>query len=67
MQPVIIKERCAAQPDICPPMKQCPQQAVYFVEDEDEPIGGRVEIDIDKCDGCGKCAEICCGSCIEMR
>ena len=67
MKPFIIKKRCAAQPDICPPMKECPMQAFSYVEDENEPIGGRIEIDLEKCDGCGKCVALCCGSCIEMR
>jgi formate hydrogenlyase subunit 6/NADH:ubiquinone oxidoreductase subunit I len=67
MIPFIVKERCAAQPEICPPMKACPKNAFLYVEDEDEPIGGRIEINLKKCDSCGKCAEICCGHCIEMR
>jgi NAD-dependent dihydropyrimidine dehydrogenase PreA subunit len=67
MIPYIIKEKCAAQPDICPPMKKCPQGAVYFTEDENEPVGGRIEIDMDKCDGCGICIDLCCGSCIGSR
>lgn len=67
MFPFIIKERCAAQPGICPPIRTCPQNAFVYVEDEDEPIGGRIEIDLEKCDSCGKCVAICCGHCIEMR
>jgi formate hydrogenlyase subunit 6/NADH:ubiquinone oxidoreductase subunit I len=67
MKPHIIKERCAADPRICPPMKDCPMQAFSYVEDDAEPIGGRVEIDLEKCSGCGLCADICCGSCIEMN
>ena len=67
MKPFIVKERCAAQPDICPPMKACPNSAFSYVEDEDEPIGGRIEIDLEKCGSCGKCVDICCGHCIEMR
>lgn len=67
MKPFIIKEKCAAQPDICPPMKECPNHSFSFTEDEDEPIGGRIEIDLEKCEGCGQCVSLCCGSCIEMR
>ena len=67
MRPFIVKEKCAAQPNICPPMKECPKGAFSFIEDEDEPIGGRVEIDLEKCDSCGKCVNDCCGNCIEMR
>lgn len=67
MRPFIIKEKCAAQPDICPPMKECPNHSFSFTEDEDEPIGGRIEIDLEKCEGCGQCVSLCCGSCIAMR
>jgi ferredoxin len=48
-------------------MKECPVQAFSYVEDEKEPIGGRIEIDLEKCDGCGKCVSVCCGSCIIMK
>ena len=67
MKPYVIKERCAAQPSICPPIKACPKEAVIYVEDENEPIGGRIVFDYNKCDGCGACVAICCGNCIEMR
>lgn len=67
MKPFIIKEKYAAQPDICPPMKACPNNAFFCVENEDEPIGGRIEIALEKCEGFGKCAEICCGHCIGMK
>ncbi|MBP7402579.1 MAG: hypothetical protein KBA30_08180 [Clostridia bacterium] len=64
MRPVVDKRKCSAQPQICPPMKACPVQAIRYVEDEDEPIGGRIEIDYGLCDGCGKCVPLCCGECI---
>ncbi len=64
-KPVIHKERCAAQPQICPPLKACPVRAIAYQEDDDEPLGGRIVIDLDTCDGCGRCVTICCGSCIE--
>jgi ferredoxin len=48
-------------------MKECHVKAFSYVEDENEPIGGRIEIDPEKCDGCGKCVALCCGNCIEMR
>ena len=67
MKPYNVKEKCAAQRDICPSMKACPNNAFSYVGDEDEPIGGRIEINLEKCEGCGKCVEICCGHCIEMR
>jgi hypothetical protein len=43
-KPVIHKERCAAQPQICPPLKACPVQAIAYQEDDDEPLGGRIVI-----------------------
>jgi Pyruvate/2-oxoacid:ferredoxin oxidoreductase delta subunit len=67
VKPYIVKERCAAQPEICPPLKECPVQAVYYVPDEEEPIGGRIEINQEACNGCSICASVCCGHCIEMR
>jgi Pyruvate/2-oxoacid:ferredoxin oxidoreductase delta subunit len=63
----IIKKKCAAQPDICQPLQKCPEKAIAYFEDEDEPLGGRMEIDMEKCTGCGECVPLCCGNCIEMR
>ena len=37
-KPVIHKERCAAQPQICPPLKACPVRAIAYQEDDDEPL-----------------------------
>ena len=67
MKAYIIKKKCAAQPDICPPLTKCPVKAFSYIEDEDEPLGGRMELDTDKCTGCGECVGLCCGNCIEMR
>ncbi len=67
MKPFIVKEKCAAQPDICPPMKACKNKAFSYVEDDDEPLGGRIQIDHEKCEECGSCVDLCCGHCIEMR
>jgi Pyruvate/2-oxoacid:ferredoxin oxidoreductase delta subunit len=67
LKPIIIKERCAAQPDICPPLKECERQAISYMEDDEEPLGGKISIDLEKCDGCGACVSLCCGHCIEMK
>jgi formate hydrogenlyase subunit 6/NADH:ubiquinone oxidoreductase subunit I len=48
-------------------MKECPEEAITWVEDEDEPLGSRMEIDHDKCSGCGKCVDLCCGNCIVLK
>ncbi len=67
MKAYIDKRKCASDNRICKPFKECPQGAITWVEDEDEPLGSRMEVDADKCDGCGKCVELCCGDCIEIR
>lgn len=67
MRPYIVKVKCAAQENICPPIKDCPNNAIYYITDDDEPIGGRIEFNYEICGGCGKCVDVCCGNCIEMR
>lgn len=63
----IDKQKCAADYRICKPLTECPTAAISSVEDEDEPLGSRMEIDPVKCNGCGICVPLCCGTCIEMR
>lgn len=67
MLPVLNRQHCSAQAQICPVMPACPQHAVYYVLDEQEPLGGRIVIDYTRCDGCGQCVTACCGQAIEMR
>jgi ferredoxin len=67
MEPVLDKRRCPVQPQMCKAIPACPTGAITYVEDEEEPLGGRIEFDLSKCDGCGKCAEECCGKAIEMK
>jgi len=38
-----------------------------WVEDEDESLGSRMEIEEEKCTGCRICVPLCCGECIEVR
>ena len=66
MQPVLLKYKCAAQKEICTAIKACLAGAIVYVDDEDEPLGGKIVFDLDRCNGCGKCAEVCCGDAIEM-
>ena len=40
--------------------------AIIYVEDEGEPLGGKILFDAEKCDGCGLCVAKCCGHAIEM-
>jgi len=51
---------------MCNPIKVCTTGAIYYVEDENEPLGGKILFDDDKCDGCGLCVSECCGHAIEM-
>ncbi len=62
----IIKEKCPAQKDICQPLIQCPLQAISFVEDMNEMMGGRIMVDNTKCDGCALCVDLCCGQAITI-
>jgi Pyruvate/2-oxoacid:ferredoxin oxidoreductase delta subunit len=67
MKPMIDIRRCPAQEAICLAIQVCEPGAIHFVEDEHEPLGGRITIDYDLCDECGRCAEECCGRAIEMQ
>jgi Pyruvate/2-oxoacid:ferredoxin oxidoreductase delta subunit len=67
MKPVIDKRRCPALEAVCLAIPACPTGAIAYVEDDDEPLGGRIVIDYTLCDECGTCADECCGEAIEMR
>jgi Pyruvate/2-oxoacid:ferredoxin oxidoreductase delta subunit len=67
MKAVIEKKKCPSDPRMCQPLKACPNKAITWVEDEDEPIGSRMEIDASKCNGCGVCVALCCGHCISLQ
>ena len=67
MKPYLIKRRCPAQATMCRPLQVCPSGAIQYVADEEEPLGGRIEFDHDRCEECGKCVDECCGKAIEMR
>jgi len=67
MKAYIDKRKCAAEKRMCKPLTECPEKAVVWVEDEDEPLGCCMEIDVEKCTGCGICVPLCCGDCIEMK
>lgn len=66
MKAYIDKQKCASDPRMCNPLKQCPAGAISWIEDDDEPLGSRMEVDDDKCSGCGSCVGSCCGNCIEL-
>ena len=67
MKAYIDKQKCASEKSICQPLKDCSKGAISWVEDDDEPLGSRMEVDDEKCDGCGICVQLCCGQCIEIR
>ena len=67
MQPHLIARRCPAQKDLCKAIEACATGAIYYVEDQQEPLGGKILFDYDRCDGCGLCVPACCGQAIEMK
>ena len=67
MKPVIDKRRCSALEAVCLAIPACPNGAIAYVEDDDEPLGGRIVIDYKLCDECGTCAVECCGEAIQMQ
>ena len=67
MKATIDKRKCSSDNRICKPLTMCPEKAISWVEDDDEPLGSRMEIDEGKCTGCGICVPLCCGDCIEVK
>ena len=67
MKAYIDKRKCASEKGLCKPLTECPEKAITWIEDDDEPLGSRMEIDEEKCTGCGICVPLCCGDCIEVR
>ena len=67
MKAIIEKKKCASEPRICQPLKACPQKAISWVQDSNEPLGSRMEVNPALCDGCGICVDLCCGHCIHLN
>jgi len=67
MKAYIDKRKCSSDNRICKPIKECPAKAILWIEDEDEPLGSRMEIDEEKCTGCGTCIPLCCGDAIAVK
>jgi Pyruvate/2-oxoacid:ferredoxin oxidoreductase delta subunit len=66
MKPVINRRKCPAQKDLCKAIQACATGAIYYVEDEEAPLGGRIEINYALCNTCGLCVSECCGRAIEV-
>lgn len=67
MTPSINKRKCPAQNDLCQAIPACPSHAISYQADENEPLGGKILIDPEKCNDCGACVTACCGQAIEVR
>jgi NAD-dependent dihydropyrimidine dehydrogenase PreA subunit len=67
MKAYIDMDKCASDNRICKPLKECPVGAINWIEDDDEPLGSRMEINNESCTGCGICVDLCCGHCIELK
>ena len=67
VKPYLLDRKCPAQQLMCTVFAACAKDAVAYVADEAAPLGGRIVFDHELCDGCGKCAEVCCGHAVEMR
>ena len=67
MKAYIDKMKCYSENRLCKPLTECPEKAIAWIEDDDEPLGSRMEVDDAKCTGCGICVPLCCGDCIEIR
>lgn len=67
MKPVLDKRKCPAQPGLCLAIQACVQEAIRYVADEKERLGGKIVFDYDRCDGCGDCVTACCGNAIELK
>ncbi len=67
MKAFVDERKCPAQKDICLVFSACPKNAVTYHPDESLPLGGRITIDLEHCDGCGQCVIACCGHAIELK
>jgi len=67
MKAYIDKRKCASEKSLCKPLTECPEKAITWIEDDDEPLGSRMEINEEKCTGCGICVPLCCGDAMEVR
>ena len=62
----------AAQPTSAPvpaitQASSLPREPITYQADEDEPLGGKIVIDLQRCDDCGLCVTACCGQAITIN
>ena len=55
MKPIINKRKCPAQNELCKAIPACPTDAILYVADENEPLGGKIIIDEKLCNECAQC------------
>jgi Pyruvate/2-oxoacid:ferredoxin oxidoreductase delta subunit len=66
MKPALNERTCPAQEQLCKAIPACPEEAITYVADNEAPLGGRIVFDETRCNGCGACADACCGTAIEL-
>ena len=66
MKPIINKRKCQAQKEMCKAIQACQNEALIYIADENEPLGGKIVVDEALCSECGLCVEECCGHAIEI-
>lgn len=66
MKASIDLNRCSVQLSMCKPIKECPNKAILYSEDENAILGAKMEVDMERCEGCGNCILVCCGDAISL-
>lgn len=66
MTAVVIKRKCPAQNELCQAIPACSSHAISYQADENEPLGGKILVDSEKCNDCGACVQACCGQAMEI-
>ncbi|MBI4978431.1 MAG: hypothetical protein HZC28_13205 [Spirochaetes bacterium] len=67
MKATLLAERCPAQNVMCKPAVECPAKAIVYHKDESLPLGGKITINSEQCNGCGICVTLCCGNAIALE
>lgn len=60
----ILTELCKVDKDECRAMQVCKQNAIYYIKDDTDLLGGRIAVNYKKCTGCGECKKVCCSNAI---